>query len=145
MEPSQQQRDGCCPCEGPRRSSPAQAPLPLRSLPPATSSLQLLALDSGNKKQLAPREKVAQLETVCVPAAGRGAAAAARAGRASGGASSGSSSPPPGMETCAICLEEPRAGDRLRRLPCRHCFHAKCIDRWLTQERNACPICQQPI
>ena len=26
---------------------------------------------------------------------------------------------------------------------CRHTFHAACIDRWLTEERNACPVCRR--
>lgn len=46
---------------------------------------------------------------------------------------------------CAICLDEFRRRDDLRRLPrCRHHFHAGCIDRWF-QSNMICPICRQPV
>ena len=107
----------------------------------------LLALDQGNKKNTAPRERVAALETVCVLPAGaaqrgRGAAAAAAAVAAAAGSPGGS--PSRELDSCCICLEDALPGDRFRRLPCKHAFHASCIDRWLTQERNACPVCNQP-
>ncbi|KAI8048862.1 hypothetical protein BDF22DRAFT_251890 [Syncephalis plumigaleata] len=46
---------------------------------------------------------------------------------------------------CAICLEDFIDGDRLRLLPCRHRFHANCVDRWLITRRRLCPICKQDI
>jgi hypothetical protein len=37
-----------------------------------------------------------------------------------------------------------QSGERLRRLPCGHSFHAaSCIDVWL-RNKNACPLCQAP-
>ncbi|KAJ1561720.1 E3 ubiquitin-protein ligase rnf43 [Cladochytrium tenue] len=61
--------------------------------------------------------------------------------------------------TCAVCVCEYEAGERVRRLNCGHCFHASCVDPWLatpTQipvvcaflpaDRNAhrtCPLCVQ--
>ncbi|KVH87898.1 Protease-associated domain, PA [Cynara cardunculus var. scolymus] len=45
--------------------------------------------------------------------------------------------------TCAICLEDYNVGDRLRILPCRHKFHAICVDAWLTSWRTFCPVCKR--
>lgn len=113
-------------------------PLALPVLPPSACSgrdfteadyEQLLALDQGNKKKVAPRDRVSQLDTVRVPLAGRGAEAAC----------AGS----PELDACSICLEEARPGDEFKVLPCRHAFHCRCIDRWLLSERNSCPVCQR--
>ena len=51
---------------------------------------------------------------------------------------------------CAICLAEFAAGDAVKRLPCRHAFHAHCIDTWLLGKVCAaraaapptCPLCK---
>ena len=42
-------------------------------------------------------------------------------------------------QKCSICLDNFKRGDKLRRLPCLHEFHANCIDRWLI-DNNQCPI-----
>lgn len=45
------------------------------------------------------------------------------------------------LAECTVCLEEWGEGDVLRTLPCRHFFHVKCIDRWLSRH-GSCPICR---
>jgi small-conductance mechanosensitive channel len=43
-------------------------------------------------------------------------------------------------EQCMVCLDNFRAGDQIRILPCLHRFHVACIDPWL--RRNCCcPNC----
>ncbi|KAL2513285.1 Receptor-like proteiny region [Abeliophyllum distichum] len=46
-------------------------------------------------------------------------------------------------QTCAICLEDYNVGEKLRILPCRHKFHATCVDAWLTSWRTFCPVCKR--
>lgn len=46
---------------------------------------------------------------------------------------------------CAICLEGFEEGQRVRILECTHMYHAACIDPWLTQSSNCCPICKREV
>jgi hypothetical protein len=46
-------------------------------------------------------------------------------------------------DTCAICIEWFHDTDHIRALTCGHCYHNGCIDRWLTMERGACPLCNR--
>jgi hypothetical protein len=32
---------------------------------------------------------------------------------------------------CPICMEDFKAGDVVKRLPCLHAYHQSCIDEWL--------------
>uniref|UniRef100_A0A453HRK6 RING-type domain-containing protein n=1 Tax=Aegilops tauschii subsp. strangulata TaxID=200361 RepID=A0A453HRK6_AEGTS len=47
---------------------------------------------------------------------------------------------------CAVCLEDFEGGgdDKLRAMPCSHCFHQRCIFRWLSVSR-VCPCCRFPL
>ena len=53
--------------------------------------------------------------------------------------------PPNGtaIPECSLCLQPYRDGELLRRLPCRHTFHASCVDRWLLRSAGSarCPLC----
>ena len=53
-------------------------------------------------------------------------------------------------QVCVICLDHFQDGDRLRVLPCSHCFHVGCIDRWLSGSKSydecytsGCPTCKK--
>ena len=85
----------------------------------------LLALDEGvENRRGASQEAINAIETVRVMGSGEG--------EEGGGAGA----------DCSICLEGCQAGEILRRLACKHCFHQSCIDRWL-RTKAVCPICQR--
>jgi hypothetical protein len=46
-----------------------------------------------------------------------------------------------GDDFCCICQEHTHTSDIMRRLICKHRFHAVCIERWLC-EHKTCPICK---
>ena len=47
---------------------------------------------------------------------------------------------------CSICICEFEEGEELRLLPaCGHIFHTECILPWLTEKKNACPLCQKKV
>ncbi|KAE8214410.1 hypothetical protein CF327_g2187 [Tilletia walkeri] len=46
-------------------------------------------------------------------------------------------------QRCLICLEEWEDDDEVRILSCRHAFHVDCVDRWLIQSSNTCPMCRK--
>ncbi|KAJ4837175.1 Homeobox protein B-H1 [Turnera subulata] len=46
-------------------------------------------------------------------------------------------------ESCAVCLYEFEGGAEIRWLKnCKHIFHRGCLDRWMDQDRNTCPLCR---
>ena len=48
--------------------------------------------------------------------------------------------------TCSICFDKFKINNEIRVIsPCLHPFHAKCIDKWLTNFKGICPIDKQPV
>jgi len=47
--------------------------------------------------------------------------------------------------TCAICLDDFENEEELRMLLCNHHFHKHCIDAWILERKNMCPICRAEI
>jgi len=47
------------------------------------------------------------------------------------------------VDTCAICLEDVEADERIAGLECGHGFHQRCMMRWLTRPgASGCPLCR---
>uniref|UniRef100_A0A0E0KCR2 RING-type E3 ubiquitin transferase n=1 Tax=Oryza punctata TaxID=4537 RepID=A0A0E0KCR2_ORYPU len=50
-----------------------------------------------------------------------------------------------GAHMCAVCLEDVRTGEMVRRLPaCGHLFHEDCVDVWLRVHRT-CSLCRRVL
>uniref|UniRef100_A0A914YXZ5 RING-type domain-containing protein n=1 Tax=Panagrolaimus superbus TaxID=310955 RepID=A0A914YXZ5_9BILA len=47
-------------------------------------------------------------------------------------------------DECAICMIDFEAEEEIRRLPCNHVYHVKCIDDWLIRSFT-CPSCMEPV
>jgi len=48
------------------------------------------------------------------------------------------------QDCCAICLNNYKEGSYKRELPCGHCFHKKCIDKWLMNNKKmSCALCRK--
>jgi hypothetical protein len=47
--------------------------------------------------------------------------------------------------SCLVCLEEFAVHDSVKMMPCLHRFHGECIDKWLSEGANACPVCKTSI
>jgi hypothetical protein len=45
---------------------------------------------------------------------------------------------------CGICLADYVEEDKLRVLPCSHCYHSNCVDSWL-KLKATCPTCRSHI
>ncbi|XP_033731110.1 uncharacterized protein LOC117320704 [Pecten maximus] len=48
-------------------------------------------------------------------------------------------------DTCAICMDQYALGQSRKFLPCKHVFHANCIDMWLQNSSLNCPIDNLPV
>jgi hypothetical protein len=46
-------------------------------------------------------------------------------------------------EECSICTETMVGA--CRRLPCKHAFHAPCVDNWILRRSANCPNCRAPV
>lgn len=46
-------------------------------------------------------------------------------------------------EICAICHESLVMSCCSTVIACRHTYHTKCIEKWLTEYKNTCPICRK--
>ncbi|BFY99030.1 hypothetical protein BsWGS_02070 [Bradybaena similaris] len=47
-------------------------------------------------------------------------------------------------DTCPVCLDEFKSGEKLAICQCKHGFHSRCLLLWLEQ-RNTCPMCKAPV
>lgn len=45
------------------------------------------------------------------------------------------------LDKCLVCLDEWQEDDDCRVLSCKHVFHASCVDQWLENNSNSCPLC----
>ena len=45
-------------------------------------------------------------------------------------------------DNCTICLDNFELNQGYRTLHCGHSFHKKCIDKWLREGSQECPICR---
>ena len=45
---------------------------------------------------------------------------------------------------CLICQCHYDKGEKLRTLPCNHCFHTDCVDQWLLS-KDFCPYCRTSL
>ena len=43
---------------------------------------------------------------------------------------------------CIICGKEYEKGDKITILECEHKFHKECINKWLNEGKNICPMCK---
>ena len=47
-------------------------------------------------------------------------------------------------ERCCICYKDYKDNTKIRRLPCKHEFHKKCIDTWF-EAHTKCPVCRMDV
>lgn len=96
------------------------AELMSRELTPEDYEL-LLALDETVAKKTVDEKKIATFEQIQFDAATMAATA----------------------DICMICMTDFQQGEQCTRLPCKHFFHASCIERWLKEFSCCCPIDKQ--
>eukprot|EP00050_Salpingoeca_kvevrii_P008179 m.301302 g.301302 ORF g.301302 m.301302 type:complete len:354 (-) comp14711_c0_seq1:183-1244(-) len=48
-------------------------------------------------------------------------------------------------EVCMVCMDDFVAGDKVTTLPCKHRFHAPCIQTWLANQSVNCPLDGLPV
>ena len=47
-------------------------------------------------------------------------------------------------DTCIICMDKFTTGCKYKKLPCKHEYHADCLNQWLENSKK-CPVCGQEI
>ena len=47
--------------------------------------------------------------------------------------------------SCAICLDDFNENCLYRKLPCKHNFHVFCIDPWIIEKSELCPLCKKTV
>ena len=45
------------------------------------------------------------------------------------------------LQECCICLAKYKDKEEVRKLPCSHKFHSKCVEEWLGRHAT-CPMCR---
>jgi len=48
-------------------------------------------------------------------------------------------------DSCPICLAEFKEKTRIKLLPCDHGFHPECIEPWISQHKDSCPMCRETV
>jgi hypothetical protein len=109
----------------------------------------LLALDERvENRRGATQQDIDEIETVRVPR--NGGTINGTGGSTSGGRNKNNNNNNRSLhqlivpERCAICLEDCKANEMLRKMKCGHAMHKVCLDKWL-KTRAVCPICLQHI
>jgi hypothetical protein len=50
------------------------------------------------------------------------------------------------MDTCCICLNSDDGYDGdIVELNCGHIYHLECIEKWMDNNNNTCPLCKSNI
>ncbi|KAL0482772.1 E3 ubiquitin ligase [Acrasis kona] len=49
------------------------------------------------------------------------------------------------FDRCSVCLCDLEVGEMRKELPCEHGFHDQCIDKWLKDYNEICPICKKSL
>ncbi|CAG9335419.1 unnamed protein product [Blepharisma stoltei] len=52
--------------------------------------------------------------------------------------------PEANINQCTVCLEDFKAREKVRVMPCKHRFHLQCIDVWLMRQ-GSCPNCKRNL
>ena len=47
-------------------------------------------------------------------------------------------------DMCTICMDEFKAVNTCKEMPCKHLFHSRCLDRWLIKNAS-CPVCRHQL
>lgn len=130
-----------CPgCPGISRLTAAVMALSAARAAAALAIFRLLfaAPEGGANGEAAPKVVAATPGQIAALPCERYSSAPGRHRRARGGAAEEEEED--AGASCSICLSEYSEGSIIRRLPCGHDFHRRCVDKWL-QRNKRCPLC----